>query len=219
MRLSSGYLLALASVSNADKNRENEVIFSGNERNVWGEHCIAEQNEDGILTITTTKGLNEVTSCHRQLGCRDGYTLVRKIISIEGLQDCMSCELDEPGPWGPGLSCSDNFDHNAVKFKYSDVTESYCSESEEKNAGVAVGSWVNTNAQVVDFQFHLEVPVQESYMYIFGLYSDPYSAINNPEYDFDTYMSELAEAGFQIDALSLAYDWLIFSKLRFYRLN
>ena len=36
---------------------------------------------------TLTKGLNEVANCHRQLGCRDGYTLARNIASIEGLQD------------------------------------------------------------------------------------------------------------------------------------
>ena len=59
MKLSTGYLLALASVSDAQADKENDymVIISGDdERNVYGEHCIAEQNQDGILTITTTKG-------------------------------------------------------------------------------------------------------------------------------------------------------------------
>ena len=118
MKLSTGYLLALASVSEAKKggknNKENEhfVIVSGKER-AFGEHCLAEQNEDGILTMTTTIGLNEVASCHRQLGCRDGYTLARYIASIDGLQDCSGCE-DEAGAW----SCGNNYDHNSFKFKY-----------------------------------------------------------------------------------------------------
>ena len=117
MKLSTSCLLALASVSNAKKggkkNKENyhHVIVSGKER-AFGEHCLAEQNEDGILTMTTTIGLNEVASCHRQLGCRDGYTLARNIASIDGLQDCYGCELDM------GWSCNNNFDHNSFKFKY-----------------------------------------------------------------------------------------------------
>ena len=125
MKLSTGCLLALAPVSDAKKrgkkNKENDhmVILSEQERNIWGEHCLYEQSEDGILTITTTKGLNEVTSCHRQLGCRDGYTLARKIDSIDGLQDCWSCEDDgKPESWGPGFSCNNHYDHNSVKFKY-----------------------------------------------------------------------------------------------------
>ena len=59
MKLSTGYILALASVGDAQPDKENDhmVIISGDdERNVYGEHCIAEQNQDGILTITTTKG-------------------------------------------------------------------------------------------------------------------------------------------------------------------
>ena len=70
------------------KNTENDhmVIVSSKER-AFGDHCLVEQNEDGILTMTTTIGPNEVASCHRQLGCRDGYTLARKIVSINGLQD------------------------------------------------------------------------------------------------------------------------------------
>ena len=62
MKFSTEYLLALASVSEAKKggknNKENEnfVIVSGKER-AFGEHCLAEQNEDGILTMTTTIGL------------------------------------------------------------------------------------------------------------------------------------------------------------------
>ena len=128
MKLSKSLILALASVSDAkkgdQKNKENEhfVIVSGKER-AYGEHCLAEQNEDGILTMTTTIGLNEVASCHRQLGCRDGYTLARKIVSIDGLQDCWGCQDD--GGWRPtgpqpssGWSCNNNFDHNSFKFKY-----------------------------------------------------------------------------------------------------
>ena len=119
MKLSSGYLLALASANDAGKggkkNKENDhfVIVSGKER-AFGEHCLAEQNEDGILTMTTTKGLNEVASCHRQLGCRDGYTLARKIVSIDGLQDCLGCEDNDETGW----NCNFNYDHNSFKFKY-----------------------------------------------------------------------------------------------------
>ena len=126
MKLSTGCLLALASVSDAKKrgkkNKENDhmVILSDQERNIWGEHCLYEQNEDGILTITTTKGLNEVASCHRQLGCRDGYTLARKIASIVGLQDCFGCEDDDNTnhPEYYSYHCSSNYDHNALKLKY-----------------------------------------------------------------------------------------------------
>ena len=119
MKLSSGYLLALVSANDAKKggkkNKENDhfVIVSGKER-AFGEHCLAEQNEDGILTMTTTKGLNEVASCHRQLGCRDGYTLARKIVSIDGLQDCMGCEDNDETGW----KCNLNYHHNSFKFKY-----------------------------------------------------------------------------------------------------
>ena len=119
MKLNTSFLFALASVSDAKKggkkNKEKEhwVIVSGKER-AFGEHCLAEQNEDGILTMTTTIGLNEVASCHRQLGCRDGYTLHRNIASINGLQDCWGCEDDdETGPL-----CHNNYDHNSFKFKY-----------------------------------------------------------------------------------------------------
>ena len=119
MKLSTGYLLALALVSEAKKggkkNKKNEhfVIVSGKER-AFGKDCLAEQNEDGILTMTTTIGLNEVTSCHRQLGCRDGYTLARNIASIKGLHDCWGCSETEVFGW----SCSRNFDRNSFKFKY-----------------------------------------------------------------------------------------------------
>ena len=128
MKLSASYLLALASVSNAKKggkkNKDNyhHVIVSGKER-AFGEHCIAEQNEDGILTMTTTIGLNEVASCHRQLGCRDGYTLARNIVSIDGLQDCQGCQDDDG--WRAtgeqpesGWLCHSDYDHNSFKFKY-----------------------------------------------------------------------------------------------------
>ena len=96
MKLSTSYLLALASLSDAKKESEkfqenyHHVIVSGKDR-AFGEHCIAEQTEDGILTMTTTKGLNEVASCRRQLACRKGYNLSRKIVSIDGLQDCRGC--------------------------------------------------------------------------------------------------------------------------------
>ena len=116
MKLSTSYLLALASASKGGKkNAANDhmVIISRKER-AFGDHCLAEQNEDGTLTMTTTIGLNEVTSCHRQLGCRDGYTLARKIVSIDGLQDCWGCEDDDETGW----SCNNNFDHNSFKFKY-----------------------------------------------------------------------------------------------------
>ena len=116
MKLSTSYLLALVSASKGGKkNAANDhmVIVSGKER-AFGDHCLAEQNEDGILTMTTTIGLNEVASCHRRLGCRDGYTLARKIVSIDGLQDCWGCEDDDETGW----SCNNNFDHNSFKFKY-----------------------------------------------------------------------------------------------------
>ena len=130
MKLSTNYLLALASVSDAEKGgkkiQENyhHVIVSGKHR-AFGEHCLAEQNEDGILIMTTTKGLNEVASCRRQLGCRKGYTLSRKIVSIDGLQDCTGCSkmiipdgdepmVDDHGGW----LCHNNYDHNSFKFKY-----------------------------------------------------------------------------------------------------
>ena len=117
MKLSSCYLLALASLSDAKKrgkkNKENWVIVSGNKRS-FGEHCHAEQNQDGILTMTTTKGLNEVANCYRQLGCRDGYVLARNIASIDGLQDCWGCE----DPNGTGPICHNNYEHNALKFSY-----------------------------------------------------------------------------------------------------
>ena len=120
MKLSTGYLLALTTVSEAKKggknSNENEhfVIVSGKER-TFGEHCLAKQNEDGILTMTTTIGPNEVTSCHRQLGCRNGYTLARKIASIKGLQDCWRCYDDDDGN---GWHCYKNYDRNSFKFKY-----------------------------------------------------------------------------------------------------
>ena len=121
MKLSTGYLLALALVSEAKKggkkNKKNEhfVIVSGKER-AFGKDCLAEQNEDGILTMTTTIGLNEVTSCHRQLGCRDGYTLARNIASIKGLHDCWGCSGHDEEVFG--WHCSRNFDRNSFKFKY-----------------------------------------------------------------------------------------------------
>ena len=117
MKLGAGCILALTSLSDAkkqgQKNKENWVIVSGNKRS-FGEHCVAEQNGDGILTMTTIKGLNEVTNCYRQLGCRDGFVLARNIASIDGLQDCWGCE----DPYNTGPICHNNYEHNALKLSY-----------------------------------------------------------------------------------------------------
>ena len=80
--------------------------------------------------------------------------------------------------------------------RQSGVTESYCSDKEWKNPGVSIGSWVNTNAQVLDFEFHLEVPLHEdNALYVAGLYY--YSGEDYPEYDYpydyDAYMADMAE--------------------------
>ena len=63
-----------------------------------------------------------------------------------------------------------------------------------------MGSWVNTNAQVLDFEFHLEVPVHEDNYYVFNLYQgwlDYYEDLGvnatYPEYDYDLYMAGMAE--------------------------
>ena len=68
----------------------------------------------------------------------------------------------------------------------NDVTETYCSEKEWINPDVVnIGSWVNTNAQVLDFTFQLEVPLNEdNAFYITGLYYDD---------DYETYMTEMEE--------------------------
>ena len=55
-----------------------------------------------------------------------------------------------------------------------------------------MGSWVNTNAQVLDFTFQLDVPLHaDNAMYIAGLYFD--YADYDPTYDYETYMSEMDE--------------------------
>ena len=73
----------------------------------------------------------------------------------------------------------------------NDVTETYCSEQESKNPNVNIGSWVNTNAQVLDFTFQLDVPLHyDNAMYIAGLYQDYAQYGGDPAYDYDLYMSE-----------------------------
>ena len=70
MKLITGYLLALASVSDAkkggkkNKEKSKTVRISGES---FGDNCLAEKNDNGILTLTTVKGLNEVTNCHREI--------------------------------------------------------------------------------------------------------------------------------------------------------
>ena len=74
----------------------------------------------------------------------------------------------------------------------NDVTETYCSDQEWKNSDVNIGSWVNTNAQSLDFTFQLEVPLNEdNAMYIAGLYFD--YADYDPTYDYETYMTKMDE--------------------------
>ena len=71
-----------------------------------------------------------------------------------------------------------------MKSNGGDVTETYCSDNEEKNAGVAVGTWVNTNAQVIDFNFQLEVPLTaDNALHIANL---------NPD-NFESYMAGFDE--------------------------
>ena len=84
----------------------------------------------------------------------------------------------------------------------NDVTETYCSELEWKNPSVNIGSWINTNAQVLDFTFQLEVPLHSANaMYVAGLYfySRYPEAYGQPgedwdqAYDYDYYMNNLNE--------------------------
>ena len=116
MKLSTGYLLALASVSDAKKGGKKKKENSKKPRisgESFGEHCLAEKNEDGILTLTTVKGLNEVTNCHREIRCPAGYHVERKIAFIKGLHDCSGCEEDQ---WGIG--CNYKFEHNVFRLTY-----------------------------------------------------------------------------------------------------
>ena len=82
----------------------------------------------------------------------------------------------------------------------SGKTESYCSDKEDINAGVAVGSWVNTNAQVLDFEFHLEVPLTEdnslslANLMFYSRYPEWYEPGQyNEAYDYDYYMAQMDE--------------------------
>ena len=73
----------------------------------------------------------------------------------------------------------------------NDVTETFCSEKESKNPNVNIGSWVNTNAQVLDFTFQLDVPLHaDNAYYIAGLAEDYAQYGGDPAYDYDLYMSE-----------------------------
>ena len=80
----------------------------------------------------------------------------------------------------------------------SDVTETYCSERESKNPNVNIGSWVNTDVQVLDFTFQLDVPLHEgNAFYIANLYHDYAHYGGNPAidyYDYDLYMAEFDES-------------------------
>ena len=132
MKLSTGYLLALTSVSDAKKggkkNKENskKARISGES---FGEHCLAEKNDNGILTLTTVKGLNEVTNCHREIRCPAGYFVERKIAFIQGLHDCGGCEpeqwtyqdghfIDSQGNVHNSISCNHNYEHNVFRLTY-----------------------------------------------------------------------------------------------------
>ena len=125
MRLGTGFVLALASVSDAKKggkkNRENtkKARISGES---FGEHCLAEKNDDGILTLTTVKGLNEVANCHREIRCPAGYHVERNISFIKGLHGCFGCEpnqwTDSQGNVHDSISCNHNFEHNVFRLTY-----------------------------------------------------------------------------------------------------
>ena len=85
----------------------------------------------------------------------------------------------------------------------NDVTETYCSEQESKNPNVNIGSWVNTNAKVLDFTFQLDVPLHsDNAMHISGLYfysrypewyGEPGDYWDEAD-DYDFYMDELIES-------------------------
>ena len=125
MKLSTGYLLALASVSDAKKGGKKKKENNKKPRisgESFGEHCLAEKNEDGILTLTTVKGLNEVTNCHREIRCPAGYHVERKIGFIKGLHNCLGCEpnqwTDSKGNVHNSISCRHNFEHNVFRLTY-----------------------------------------------------------------------------------------------------
>ena len=125
MKLITGYLLALASVSNAkkggkkNKEKSKTVRISGES---FGDNCLAEKNDNGILTLTTVKGLNEFTNCHREIRCPAGYLVERKIAFIQGLHGCFGCEpnqwTDSQGNVHNSISCNHNFEHNVFRLKY-----------------------------------------------------------------------------------------------------
>ena len=87
----------------------------------------------------------------------------------------------------------------------NDVTETYCSEKAERNptwnpsgTHLMLGSWINTNAQVLDFLFELNVPLStdNAYMlaglYLYAYYGAPYGAYDQ-EYDYDYYMAGMEQ--------------------------
>ena len=56
--------------------------------------------------------------------------------------------------------------------------------------GVALGSWVSTNAQVLDFTFQLDVPFNADKALLIGNLYFEYAQYD-PNYDYDTYMTEM----------------------------
>ena len=77
----------------------------------------------------------------------------------------------------------------------NDVTETFCSEKESKNPNVNIGSWVNTNAQVLDFTFQLDVPLHADNAYYLAYLTEDYAQYGgDPAYDYDIYMSELDDS-------------------------
>ena len=76
----------------------------------------------------------------------------------------------------------------------NDVTETYCTERDWPGTNVKIGSWINTNAQNLDFTFQLDVPLHEdNALYIASLYIDVFDPQYYPEYDYETYMTEMNE--------------------------
>ena len=161
-------------------------------------HCSLTTTEDGITTITTTKGLNEVAFCHHEIRCPAGHLVERNIASIKGLQDCQGCIPDQQFPEKGWLDCDNNYEHNVFRLAYTrggdDVTETFCSENESENIQPTVekGTWVNTMAQAVDFSFDLRAPLTaENAMPVMNLYFD--YADYDPSRDFDTYIAQMDE--------------------------
>ena len=81
-------------------------------------HCSLTKTEEGITTITTTKGLNEVAFCHHEIRCPAGYLVERNIASIKGLQECQGCVPDQQFPDKGWLDCDNNYEHNVFKLTY-----------------------------------------------------------------------------------------------------